>query len=58
MRVARSKQYSGFHFNRQFGTRLWQRYGFEREYPFVGSSEYTLSELIASTHASNGFDDQ
>ena len=28
--IARSKQYSGFYFKRQFGTRLWQRYGFER----------------------------
>jgi REP-associated tyrosine transposase len=28
--IARSKQYSGFYYTRQFGTRLWQRYGFER----------------------------
>ena len=28
--IARSKQYSGFYFARRFGTRLWQRYGFER----------------------------
>ena len=80
--IARGKQYSGFYFRRQFGTRLWQHYGFERvlrdneptfvvaryilenpvraglaasveEYPFVGSSEYTLSELIASAYASD-----
>jgi REP element-mobilizing transposase RayT len=79
--IARVKQYSGFYFKRQFGTPLWQRYGFERvlrddeqtfvvaryilenpvraglaatveEYPFVGSSEYSLSELIASAYAS------
>jgi putative transposase len=28
--IARSKQNSGFYYTRQFGTRLWQRYGFER----------------------------
>jgi putative transposase len=28
--IARTKQYSGFYYTRQFGTRLWQRYGFER----------------------------
>ena len=79
--IARAKQTSGFHFNRHFGTRLWQRYGFERvlrdsdhtfavaryilenpvraglatsieDYLFVGSSVYTLSELIASAYTS------
>jgi hypothetical protein len=28
--IARAKQYSGFHYSRQCGGRLWQRYGFER----------------------------
>lgn len=28
--IAGAKQYSGFHFAREFRTRLWQRYGFER----------------------------
>ncbi|MGB7220502.1 MAG: transposase [Vicinamibacterales bacterium] len=28
--IAGCKQYSGFQFAREFGTRLWQRYGFER----------------------------
>ena len=28
--VARRKQFSGFHFKRQFGLRLWQRYSYER----------------------------
>jgi putative transposase len=28
--IARAKQYSGFHFKREFGISLWQRYGFER----------------------------
>ena len=27
--IARAKQYSGFHFARVFGGRLWQRYGYE-----------------------------
>jgi putative transposase len=28
--IARAKQYSGFSFAREFKSRLWQRYGFER----------------------------
>jgi REP element-mobilizing transposase RayT len=28
--IDRAKQYSGFYFAREFKTRLWQRYGFER----------------------------
>jgi putative transposase len=28
--IARAKQRSGFHFKKQFGRQLWQRYGFER----------------------------
>jgi putative transposase len=28
--IARAKQLSGFHFQKVFGQRLWQRYGFER----------------------------
>jgi putative transposase len=27
--ISRAKQYSGFHFQRTFGQRLWQRYGYE-----------------------------
>ena len=27
--IARAKQFSGFHYARSFGGRLWQRYGFE-----------------------------
>ena len=27
--IDRAKQYSGYHFKQAFGTRLWQRYGFE-----------------------------
>jgi putative transposase len=28
--IARAKQFSGFHYQKTFGERLWQRYGFER----------------------------
>ncbi len=28
--ISRAKQFSGFHYARAFGQRLWQRYGFER----------------------------
>lgn len=28
--ISRAKQFSGFHFERAFGIRLWQRYGYER----------------------------
>ena len=28
--IGRAKQFSGFYFSQQFGTRLWQRYGYER----------------------------
>ena len=28
--ITRAKQFSGYHFKRETGKRLWQRYGFER----------------------------
>ena len=28
--ISRAKQFSGFHYAKAFGHRLWQRYGFER----------------------------
>jgi putative transposase len=28
--ISRSKQYSGYYFKREYGARLWQRYGYER----------------------------
>jgi len=28
--IKRAKQYSGFYYSKEFGHRLWQRYGFER----------------------------
>jgi putative transposase len=73
--ISRMKQFTGFHFQRTFGVRLWQRYGYERvirsdestepvvryilenpvrgglvkdarDYPFIGSSQYTLEQLM------------
>ena len=73
--IARAKQFSGFHYQRIFGERLWQRYGYERvlradeetltvaryimqnpiraglatrvrDYPFIGSSVYTVAEIL------------
>jgi putative transposase len=37
--VARAKQYAGFHYQRTFGARLWQRYGFEHT---LGDEDDTL----------------
>jgi hypothetical protein len=37
--ITRTKQFSGFYFTKQFGTRLWQRYGFER---VIRDSEQTF----------------
>ena len=73
--ITRSKQLSGFHYQRVFGRRLWQRYGYEhvvrteegvltvaryilenplraqltfdvRKYPFIGSSVYSVDEIL------------
>ena len=38
--IARAKQYSGFHFQRSHGERLWQRYGYQRT---LRGSEAVLS---------------
>jgi putative transposase len=38
--IARAKQFSGFHYQKVFGQRLWQRYGFERT---LREHESTLS---------------
>ena len=38
--ISRAKQFSGFHFHKQFGERLWQRYGYER---VLRGDEGTLS---------------
>ena len=38
--ISRAKQFSGFHYQRQFGERLWQRYGYERT---LRGDEDTLS---------------
>ncbi|HZJ30263.1 MAG TPA: transposase [Vicinamibacterales bacterium] len=73
--ITRSKQLSGFHYQRVFRRRLWQRYGYEhvvrteegvltvaryilenplraqltfdvRKYPFIGSSVYSVDEIL------------
>jgi putative transposase len=38
--ISRAKQLSGFHYKKQFGEALWQRYGYERA---LRSDEATLS---------------
>jgi len=38
--IKRAKQLTGFHYNRDFGERLWQRYGFEH---VLRNDEATLS---------------
>ena len=38
--INRAKQFSGFHYAKAFGHRLWQRYGFER---VLRDDEATLS---------------
>ena len=37
--IRSAKRYSGFHYRRAFGVKLWQRYGFER---VLRSNEDTL----------------
>ena len=48
--IARCKQYSGFYFARDFRSRLWQRYGFERilrpEEPTFVVARYILENPI------------
>jgi REP element-mobilizing transposase RayT len=38
--IARSKQFSGYYYQKQFGHRLWQRYGYEH---VLRTEEGTLS---------------
>jgi REP element-mobilizing transposase RayT len=40
--VARMKQFSGFYFSKQFGARLWQRYGYEH---VIRSDEVTVTVI-------------
>ena len=49
--IARAKQLSGFHFQKQFGgERLWQRYGFERtlraDEPTLRVAKYALENPV------------
>jgi putative transposase len=79
--ISRTKQFSGFHYQKAFGARLWQRYGFERvlrndeatlsvaryivenpvraglvhsvdAYPFVGSSDHAVAEILEAVQMS------
>jgi len=79
--MTRAKQFSGYHYQRKFNERLWQRYGYEHvlrasedafrvaryilenpiraglvrsvyEYPFVGSTCYTIDQILDSLHLS------
>ena len=79
--ITRAKQFSGYHYQRAFNERLWQRYGYEHvlrasedifsvaryilenpiraglvgsvhEYPYLGSTLYTLEQLLDSLHTS------
>jgi putative transposase len=79
--IRRAKQFSGFYFQKAFGERLWQRYGYEhvlradeavlgvaryilenpvragltahvRDYPYLGSSLYTIEEILDGLHMS------
>jgi putative transposase len=40
--ICRAKQFSGYHYQRAFGTRLWQRYGYERT---LRDSDATISVI-------------
>ena len=48
--IAHAKQLSGFHFKKQFGRQLWQRYGFERTLrvskPILRVARYTLENPV------------
>ena len=75
--ITRAKQFSGYHYQRAFNERLWQRYGYEhvlrasedvfrvaryilenpiraglvqsvRDYPYVGSTLYTIDQILDS----------
>ena len=84
--IALAKQLSGYHFQRAFGARLWQRYGYERtlrsdeatlpvvryiienpvragivtcpsEYPFLGSTEYSMAAILDAVQLAPGWRD-
>ena len=48
--IRRAKQFSGFHYSKTFGHRLWQRYGFERvlrdDQPTLGVARYILENPL------------
>ena len=46
--IARAKQYSGFEFKRASGTRLWQRYGYERVIRDDRELAWTIGYIVAN----------
>ncbi len=46
--VARAKQFSGFEFSKRIGTRLWQRYAYERVLRNEESTEDLIRYMIAN----------
>jgi len=46
--VARAKQFSGFEFSKRNGTRLWQRYGYERVLRNEESTDDLIRYIIAN----------
>jgi putative transposase len=58
--IARAKQFSGFHYQKMFGERLWQRYGYERvlrvDEETLSVARYILENPIRAGLASNVLD--
>jgi putative transposase len=58
--VARAKQYSAFHYSRQYGEPLWQRYGFDRvlrdDEQTIDVVRYILENPIRAGLAASVFD--
>ena len=46
--IARSKQYSGFNFKREFGAALWQRYGYDRVIRDDRELAFTIGYVVAN----------
>ncbi len=46
--IKMAKQYSGFYFNKAYGRRLWQRYGFERVIRDDAELAFVIGYIIAN----------
>ena len=46
--IARAKQYSGFHFKKEFGATLWQRYGCDRVIRDEMELALTIGYIVAN----------